>query len=85
MDTTTTLEQVRTLVAETLAITDRIDTLRPDTALLGSLPELDSFAVVELITAIEERFGFQIDDADFSADVFATLGTLSEFVAVNRG
>jgi acyl carrier protein len=84
MSTASTLDDVRAVVAETLGIQDRADTLDADTSLLGSLPELDSLAVVELITVIEERFGFTVDDADVTADVFETLGSLAAFVESNR-
>jgi len=85
MDTTaSTLDEVKALVATTLGISGRLDSMDASTGLLGSLPELDSMAVVELLTVIEERFGFEIDDADMSADVFETVGTLAAFVDANR-
>jgi acyl carrier protein len=82
--TTSTLDEVKALVAETLGIEDRLDSMDASTRLLGELPELDSMAVVQLVTEIEGRFGFAIDDADFTADVFDTLGTLTAFVDANR-
>jgi acyl carrier protein len=82
--TVSTLDEVRVLVAEVLGITDRLDTLTETTALLGSLPELDSMAVAELIASIEEKFGFEVDEADLRADVFDTIGTLTDFVAAHR-
>jgi len=85
MDTTaSTLDEVKALVAETLGITDRLGSLDASTGLLGELPELDSMAVAELITAIEDRFGFEIDDADLTTDMFETIGTLATFVDANR-
>lgn len=51
-----------------------------DTHLLGAIPELDSMAVVSLITALEERFGFTVEDDEISGATFATVGTLVEFV-----
>ena len=82
--TTATLDEVRKLVAETLGIENRIDSMNASTLLLGELPELDSLGVVAIAAEIESRFGFQIDDADFTAEVFETLGTLTEFVEANR-
>jgi acyl carrier protein len=85
MDTTaSTLDDLKILVGQTLEITDRVDSMDASTGLLGSMPELDSMAVVELITAIEERFGFEADEADITADVFETLGTLAAFVNAHR-
>lgn len=85
MDTTvSTLNEVKTLVAETLGIQDRLGSMDASTRLLGELPELDSMAVVELLTAMESKFGFEIDDTEFIADAFETLGTLASFVDANR-
>lgn len=50
------------------------------TPLLGSIPELDSMAVVGILAAIEDTTGIAIPDDEVSADVFATFGTLREFV-----
>jgi acyl carrier protein len=58
--------------------------LNEQSPLLGSLPELDSMAVVSLIGALEERFGIAIDDDDISASTFETLGSLAAFVAAKR-
>jgi acyl carrier protein len=74
----THLEQVKSILSSTLGL----GTLRleQDTALLGNLPELDSMAVISLITAIEQHFGIDVDDDEISARHFATLGTLASFV-----
>lgn len=88
MDTTTpttrTLEEVKALVAETLGIADRAASLDASTGLLGALPELDSLAVAELVSSIEDKFGIEVDDADVTTDMFETLGTLAAFVDANR-
>ena len=80
-----TIEGVKAVIVKTLGIEERADTLDASTPLFGSMPELDSFAVVELAASLEEQFGFQIDDSDFSGEVFETLGTLAEFVEKKRG
>ena len=51
-----------------------------ETALLGSIPEFDSMAVVTVLTAIEESFGIEVDDDEISAEVFESFGTLCSFV-----
>jgi acyl carrier protein len=75
-----TLDGVKAVLIETLGIEDRASSITPDMPLFGSIPELDSLAVVEVVTSLEERFGFQIDDDDFTGDVFETVGSLAEFV-----
>ena len=49
-----TLEDVRKILVETLGIENRAGSLTASTPLFGSLPELDSLAVVELVTALED-------------------------------
>ncbi|MEM9056542.1 MAG: phosphopantetheine-binding protein [Pseudomonadota bacterium] len=74
------LEEVKQLLAETLQLGDRADAFDESTVLLGSLPELDSMAVVTLIAAMEDHYGFVVEDDEISADTFATLGALTQFV-----
>lgn len=81
---TATLNEVKGLVAITLGIEDRIDSMDASTPLLGEMPELDSLAVVEIAAGMEARFHFHVDDTSFTADVFETLGTLAAFVDANR-
>ncbi len=73
-------DEVRTILGNSLQLGNRIQTMTRETHLLGSLPELDSMAVVNLISALEEHFGFVVDDDEISAEVFATLGSLEDFV-----
>ena len=53
--------------------------------LLGAVPELDSMAVVTVITTLEERFGFSVADDEIDGSVFATVASLTEFVAAKLG
>ena len=69
------------LLDETLCLEGRAAAFVPDTPLLGAVPELDSMAVVRLITALEDRFGIQVDDDDIDGATFATVGSLADFVA----
>lgn len=79
-----TLDGVIAVIVDTLGIQDRAGTLDSSTPLFGSMPELDSLAVVEMLSAIEERFGFYIEDDEFTGDVFETIGTLADFVESKR-
>jgi acyl carrier protein len=78
--TTIDIEAVKVVVVETLGVEDRADTLQADTPLLGSLPELDSMAVLELVLELEQAFGITIEGEDVTADVFESLGSLAAFV-----
>ena len=73
------LEDVARVVNSALQLSRRIR-VDPSTPLLGAIPELDSMAVVTVIAALEEFFGFVIADDEISGATFATLGTLTAFV-----
>ena len=72
--------EVLTLLDDVLSLNGRSATFGPDTYLQGAVPELDSMAVVALMSALEERFGFVIDEDEISSETFSTVGTLVNFV-----
>jgi acyl carrier protein len=73
-------KEVLSILDETLSLRGRALALADDEPLLGSMAELDSMAVVTLITTIEDRFGFAVGDDEISGATFATLGSLVRFV-----
>lgn len=81
---TTTIDAVRDVLIETLELQQSPEELTAETPLFGSLPELDSFGVVALVGALEDRFDITIDDDEFGADLFETISTLTEFVDSKR-
>lgn len=72
--------EVKAILADVLQLGDTVNDFDADTALLGSIPEFDSMAVVGVITALEENYGFVVDDDEIDADVFENIGTLISFV-----
>jgi acyl carrier protein len=76
-----TLEKVRAILRDTLQLGSRADALKRDSRLLGEIPEFDSMAVVSVLTMVEEEFDIAVADDEVSADVFETLGTLTDFIA----
>ena len=77
------LDIERQLVAvldEVLSLNGRARHFGRDTPLLGAVSELDSMAVVALITSCEERLGIAIDNDEIDGSTFATLGSLADFV-----
>ncbi len=76
----THLDDVRRVLGDALQLGARVNGFTASTPLLGSLPELDSMAVVAVITAIEEHFGFTVHDDEISAETFQSLGSLVTFV-----
>lgn len=74
-------KEVLIILDQALLLKGRGDDFLRTTPLLGAVPELDSMAVLTVITALEERFGFAIHDDEIDGAVFATLGSLTDFVA----
>ena len=75
------LKEVNRVLDEVLSLGGRSAAFTRDTALLGAIPELDSMAVVTLITTLEDRFGITVDDDDIEGSTFASVGTLADFVS----
>ena len=75
-----TNKAVAAILDQVLSLKGRSAHFTPSTTLLGSLPELDSMAVVQILTGLEEHFGFTVADDEISADTFVTLGSLTAFV-----
>ena len=72
--------EVLSIIDDVLSLQGRTAGFTPETPLLGAIPELDSMAVVALITALEERFGFVVDDDEITSTIFETVGAMAEFV-----
>jgi len=75
-----TQKEVLAILDEVLSLRGRAATFGADTPLLGAIPELDSMAVVSVITTLEERFGFAVEDDELDGQTFETVGTLVAFV-----
>jgi acyl carrier protein len=75
------VQDIVSVLAEVLQLGDRAASLDRNTPLLGSIPEFDSMAVVTVLTTIEEQYGLVIDDDEVTADIFETVGSLTDFIA----
>jgi len=74
------MHDVLRVLDDVLGLQGRTAAFGPETPLLGAIPELDSMAVVSLITRLEEQFGITVDDDDIDGETFATVGSLVAFV-----
>ena len=74
------IDDVKRLLAVTLQLGSRASSLTANSPLLGAIAELDSMAVVSVITALEEQFGITVEDDEIGAATFETLGSLTAFV-----
>ena len=71
--------RVKAIIADQLGITE--DEIKPESKFIEDLGA-DSLDIVELIMAIEEKFGVEI--ADDQAQGFATVGDVWSFLNKNN-
>lgn len=72
---------LRGLLSDVLGLpASHVAEFAPSTGLFGALPEFDSMAVANLLTEMEERLGFLIEDDEIEAEDFMTYGRLLHFV-----
>jgi acyl carrier protein len=74
------IDDVKSIVGSSLQIRERVQQMDATAPFLGAVPELDSIAVVNVITALEEHFGISVADDEIDASAFETLGSLARFV-----
>jgi acyl carrier protein len=73
--------EVLRLLDDVLSLGGRGLAFTRETHLLGAVPELDSMAVVALITSLEEQLGIAVADDEIDGETFRTVGSLTDFVA----
>jgi len=73
-------QEVLRILDEVLSLNGRSASFTRHTHLMGAVPELDSMAVVSLITGLENHFALVVDDDDIDGSTFATVGSLADFV-----
>ena len=74
-------ERLKDIIVGELDINASRDTLQDDVSLLENGVGLDSVSVMEFISIIEEKFGFEFSDDELSMEPFESLKTLSDFIA----
>jgi acyl carrier protein len=74
------LDLTRDILSTALQLGGQANQLDESTSLLGGFPEFNSLTITTIITAIEEQLDCSISDAEISAEIFETVGTLAEFI-----
>ncbi len=72
--------EVKQLLIDTLSLDIHPSEMENDALLLGDIPEFDSMAIVSVITALEENYGFTSADDELTAEVFESVETVVDFV-----
>ncbi len=77
----TILEQLKTIIADQLDANIKRAEITPEVSLLEDGLGLDSIMIVELVSLIEENFGFQFEEDELDLNILTNLQTLATFVA----
>ena len=73
-------EEVKAVLGQVLALEDKARYFDARTGLFGTIAEFDSRAVVTLVATLEDRFGIVVADDEITAELFETVGSLTEFI-----
>ncbi|MBK7646028.1 MAG: acyl carrier protein [Betaproteobacteria bacterium] len=74
------LQSVLTILDNELNLKGKALAFTEDTKLRGSLPQLDSMAIVSVITAMEEQLGFEFSEDQLDGAIFESVGSLVDCV-----
>ncbi len=76
----TVLESVLRIIDRELNLNGKALDFTEDTKLRGSLPQLDSMAIVSVITTLEEQLGFEFPEDQLDGAIFESVGSLVDCV-----
>ena len=75
------IAQLKNIIANQLDVNLKIEDIKADMPLFEEGLGLDSIAIMEFITLIEENFEFQFDEDELNMEPFQNLQTLAHFVS----
>jgi acyl carrier protein len=75
------VDRLRGLITDELDVEIERERIAAETPLFQGGLDLDSFAIVELISLVEARFGFEFSPDDLRPEHFESLDTLARLVA----
>lgn len=80
MQEQTVIDQLKDIIAEQLDVNIKREEIEADISLFEDGVGLDSIAIMEFITLIEESFEFQFEDDDLNHTTFQSLRTLANYI-----
>lgn len=75
------INELKEIISNQMDVNIHFDEIDPDTSLFEDGLGLDSIAIVEFITLIEERTGFRFKEGGLDMDNFKNLRTLALCIA----
>ena len=80
----TIIEQLKTIIADQLDANIKRAEITLEVSLLEDGLGLDSIMLVELVSLVEENFGFQFEEDELDLKIFTNIQTLATFVATKQ-
>ena len=80
MNKSEVVDQIKELIASELDANLTVAEIGEDASLFEDGLGLDSVAIVEFITILEDRFNVQFSDMDLSSKMFRNISTIADFV-----
>jgi acyl carrier protein len=77
----TLVNQLKTIMAEELDVNLNVEEIDENASLFEDGLGLDSIAIVELISLVEQHFDFQFSDTDLTPEYFSNLNVLADFIS----
>lgn len=76
------VNQLKTIMAEELDVNLKVEEIDENDSLFEGGLGLDSIAIVELISLVEQHFNFQFCDTELTPESFSNLNVLADFISV---
>ena len=73
--------RVKQVFTQALELDIEPDEIDDDEPLFGEGLGADSIASLKIVFALEEEFGFEVDDEDLQVELFNSVRTLSQYIA----
>jgi acyl carrier protein len=75
------VNQLKNIMVEELDVNLKIEEIDENASLFEDGLGLDSIAIVELISLVEQHFDFQFADAELTPESFGNLNVLADFIS----
>ncbi len=73
-------QRVKQALVQGLQLKINPEDIADDEPLFGEGLDADSMAALEIVFALEEEFGFEVEDEDLRVDLFDSVRTLTSYI-----
>ena len=73
-------QRVKQALVQGLQLNINPEDIADDESLFGAGLDADSIAALEIVFALEEEFGFEVEDEELQVDLFDSVQTLTAYI-----